>query len=424
VAVGDFDNDGLPDLFVTCVGRNHLFRNLGQGHFEDVTEEAEIGGDEYTWSTGAVWLDVDGDGKLDLIVLHYARWPAEVGLQQAFTIADIGRSYGAPSGFSSAFPSVYRNLGNGHFTLLPESDGLRDIDADTGRPVAQPLAIAPLDANADGRLDLLITYQNSAPALFLAQSNGTFIKQGARSGNRHEGAAASLASASALSSSSSLATDLRAPILARIAAGQNRANEDQPLDLVAKLGFVVADFNLDGRTEVFSGQGAAELRLNRFEAGRAFARVPAMLYLKGDYWTAGAPVEADTWAVPLRARGVAVADFDGDGDLDVVIAQNDGSPLLLRNDQRLGWPWLRLRLVATRSQPDAFGARVEVHTPRHVFMQTVVPVMGFLAQSESTLTFGLGDDARVRKIVIHWPSGRVQEMIPEALNRTLVVSEP
>jgi len=97
---------------------------------------------------------------------------------------------------------------------------------------------------------------------------------------------------------------------------------------------------------------------------------------------------------------------------------------LLRNDQRLGWPWLRLRLVATRSQPDAFGARVEVHTPRHVFMQTVVPVMGFLAQSESTLTFGLGDDARVRKIVIHWPSGRVQEMIPEALNRTLVVSEP
>jgi hypothetical protein len=98
--------------------------------------------------------------------------------------------------------------------------------------------------------------------------------------------------------------------------------------------------------------------------------------------------------------------------------------MLLRNDQRLGWPWLRVRLIATRSQPEAYGARVEVHTPRRVFTQTVAPVMGFMAQSESTLTFGLGEDARVRKIVILWPSGRRQELHPEALNRTLVIREP
>ncbi len=151
---GDFDGDGLTDLFVTCVGQNHLFHNLGRGRFEDVTEQAGVGGEENTWSTGAAWIDVDGDGKLDLVVLHYARWPREVGLAQAFTIADVGHSYGAPTGFVSAFPSVYRNLGDGKFALLPDSAGLRDIDPETGRPVAEPLALTLLDVNNDGRLDV------------------------------------------------------------------------------------------------------------------------------------------------------------------------------------------------------------------------------------------------------------------------------
>ena len=424
VVAGDFDNDGRTDLFVTCVGLNHLFRNLGEGHFEDVTEQAGVGGDDNTWSTGAAWIDLDGDGRLDLVVLHYARWPREVGLAQAFTIADIGRYYGAPTGFFSAFPSVYRNLGDGRFALVPDSVGLRDIDPETGRPVAQPLAIVPLDANADGRLDLLITYHNSPAALFLAQPDGTFVKQAAAPGNRQEGAAASLASASAPTDGVDSATELRAQILLRLASVPSRASDDQPLALAAKLGVALADFNLDGRAEIFSGQGAAELHLNKFEAGRDFARVPAGLYRKGDGWALATWDAANSWAVPLTARGIAVADFDGDGDLDVVIAQNHGSPVLLRNDQRLGRPWLRLRLIATRSQSEAGGARVEVHTPRRVFTQTVAPAMGFMAQSESTLTFGLGDDARVRKIVIRWPSDHTQELRPDALNQTLVIREP
>ena len=419
---GDFDNDGQTDLFVTCVGRNHLFRNLGHGRFEDVTESAGVGGDENTWSTGAVWLDCDGDGRLDLIVLHYARWPREVGLAQALVIADIGRSYGAPTGFVSTFPSVYHNLGEGRFALQTDSAGLRNLDPETGRPVTQPLAIAPLDANGDGRLDLLITYQNNRPALFLARGDGTFEKQAAGRGSRQEGASASLASASAFPLGT--VADPRTQILPAFSVRPAASPEDQPLALADKLGFALADFNLDGRTEVFSGQGAAELHLNKFEAGRDFARAPALWWQRGNDWLPVAATATDPWARPFTARGVAVADFDGDGDADVVIAQNNGHPVLLRNDQRPGLPWLRLQLVATRSQPEAGGARVEVHTPRRILTQTVAPALGFMAQSESTLTFGLGDDARVRKIVIQWPSGQTQELRPDALNQTLVIREP
>ncbi|MES1168263.1 MAG: VCBS repeat-containing protein, partial [Oleiharenicola lentus] len=308
---GDFDNDGQPDLFVTCLGLNHLFHNLGNGRFEDVTEQAGVGGDENTWSTGAAWIDTDADGLLDLVVLHYARWPQEVGLAQAFVIADIGRSYGAPTGFISAFPSVYRNLGNGRFVLRPDSAGLHDLDAETGRPVAQPLAITPLNANGDSRLDLFVTYQNHGPALFLARGDGTFEKQTGGRGNREEGASASLASASAFPLGT--VADPRAQLLPAFSIRAAAPADDQPLALADKLGVALADFNLDGRTEVFSGQGAAELHLNKFEPGRAFARAPAVWWQGGNDWRIVSPDQANPWAAPLTARGIAVADFDGDG---------------------------------------------------------------------------------------------------------------
>lgn len=413
---GDYDGDGLEDLFVTCVGRNHLFRNLGQGRFEDVTEAAGVGGEENTWSTGAAWLDLDADGRLDLIVLHYARWPQELGLGSAFAVAEMGRSYSAPTGFFSVFPSVYRNEGSGRFALLPGSAGLRDTDPETGRAVAWPLALTALDVNGDRRLDLLISYQQHASALFVARGDGTFAKQAVATAPRQEGAAASFASASA----PRFAPVGDAERLRMLLAPGGARDAAPALSLAAHLGVVAADLDLDGRTEVFSGEGQAESGVNKFAADRAFARPPRVFWPHGDAWASlsGDPLPA------LVARGVAAGDFDGDGDTDFVIAQNNATPVLLRNDQRTGAPWLRLRLTATRSESSAGGARVEVHTPRRILAQTVAPALGFMAQSESTLAFGLGDDARVRRLVIQWPSGQVQELKPAALNRTLEIREP
>ena len=186
------------------------------------------------------------------------------------------------------------------------------------------------------------------------------------------------------------------------------------------------DYDLDGRLDVFSGNGRAEPDINRFEHGREFQAAPALFWNRGTGWMP-APVPAGAegaWARPLIARGVAAADYDGDGDLDVVITQHGAPPRLLRNDQRLGLPWLQIDLVGTHRSRDAGGARVEVHTPRRVFVQTMAPAMGFMAQSASTLTFGLGEDARVRKIVVHWPDGARQEIRPVEVNRRLLIREP
>lgn len=415
---GDFDGDGHPDLFITGIGPNRLFRNLGHGRFEDVTESAGIAGDSNTWSTGAAWLDVNADGRLDLIVLHHARWLQEVGLGQAFAVAEMGRSYGAPTGFFSSHPTVWHNLGDGRFAAVPDSAGLRDTDPETGRPVAWPLALTALDGNDDLRPDLLITYQGHPPALFLARGDGTFAKQSGVQGPRQEGAAASLASASALPFAHQGDT---ARLQALLAADSLEGPADG-LPLAAQLGVVVLDLDLDGRLELFSGQGRAEPGTSRFETGRDFAATPRVFWPQGRAWL---PLpDAETALPPLTARGVAAADFDGDGDPDLVIAQNNAPVVLLRNEQRTGSPWLRLHLVATRSAPGAAGARVEVHTPRRVLTQTAGPALGYMAQSESILTFGLGEDARVRKIVIQWPSGQVQEVRPPGLNRTLEIREP
>lgn len=165
---------------------------------------------------------------------------------------------------------------------------------------------------------------------------------------------------------------------------------------------------------------------NRFEVDRAFRASPQLWWNDGQRWRtiSSSSVETEGWRNPITARGIATADFDDDGDLDVIIAQNNGPVVLLRNDQRTGAPSLRVRLIATRSQREAGGARVEVHTPRRVLAQSVAPAMGFMAQSDSVLTFGLGEDARIRKVVIFWPSGQRQELRVVAVERVLTVHEP
>jgi enediyne biosynthesis protein E4 len=427
VAVGDYDGDGFPDIFVTGIGGNRLFHNQGNGTFADVTDAAGVRGDDHVWSSGAVWIDIFGDGRLDLVVCNYARWSRETSLQDAFAAESAGPSYAAPTGFISVFPTVYRNLGNGKFAKVSGKTGLNLVDRQTGYPRANPLAVAAVDANGDGRLDLLFTYQSGADILFLNQGDGTFRQWDIPAEERREGASAGLLGAGPLSSSRKGQAADRLGILRAAGLAMAPAADDGEsyCHLGTRLGVALLDYDLDGRIDVLSGNGLAEPALAQFEHGRSFASAPALLWNNGQgFVRTAAPKAGGPLGAPMVARGMAVADIAGNGNLDVVIAQNGGPARLLRNDQRSHNAWLRIDLIGTHCQRDAGGARVEVDTPRAVLVQTMEPAMGFMAQSEKTLTFGLGDDDRVRKIVVRWPSGVLQEVRPPGVNRRLVITEP
>ena len=427
VAVGDYDGDGYPDIFVTGIGGNRLFHNQGDGTFVDVTDRAGVRGDEHVWSSGAVWIDIFGEGRLDLVVCNYARWASQTSLRDAFTAEATGPSYTTPQGFVSEFPSVYRNLGNGKFEEVSAKTGLNLLDRQTGRPRALPLVAAAVDANGDGRLDLLFKYQSGGDVLFLNQGDGTFRPWTPPSEGRREGASAGLVGSGGLGFSNAGQADDRFGILraAGLAMAPTPDEAGAVCHLQDKLGVVLFDYDLDGRTDIFSGDGLAEPGLGHFESGHAFASAPALIWNNVNSWVrsrlpggSGGPGE------PLVARGVAAADVFGDGNVAIAVAQNGGPPRLLRNDLRSHHSWLRVDLVGTHCQRDAGGAKVEVHTPRGVLTQTMEPAMGFMAQSEKTLTFGLGGDDRVRKVVVRWPSGVLQEVRSPVVNRRIVITEP
>lgn len=425
IAVGDYDGDGYQDIFVTGIGGNRLFHNLGNGRFEDVTDSAGVRGDDHVWSTGAVWLDIYGDGRLDLVVCNYARWARGTDLAGAFAAESTGPSYAAPAGFVSVFPTVYRNMGNGRFVDVSAKAGLNLIDRQTGYPRARPLAVAAVDANGDGRLDLLFTYESGDDVLFINQGDGTFRQWTPPSGGRTEGASAGLVGTLALARGGGNAERFAILRAAGLALSAGAEENDPYCRLRDKLGVALLDYDLDGRTDIVSGEGLAEPGLCRFERGRDFASAPQLLWNDGRGWSR-APLASGPAGLgaPLVARGVAVADVEGRGYLDVVIAQNGGPPRLYRNEQGGRHAWLRIDLVGTRCQRDAGGARVEVHTPRGILVQTMEPAMGYMAQSEKTLTFGLGDDDRVRRIVVLWPDGTRQEVRPSEVNRHIVITEP
>ena len=445
VAVGDYDNDGLPDVFITAVGGNHLFHNEGEGKFREVTKEAGVGGAPDAWSTSAAWLDYDNDGRLDLFVCDYVKWSREIDAEVGYKIDGRTRAYGQPMNFQGAFAHLYHNEGGGRFTDVSLRAGVQVKNPTTGVPVAKSLGVAPVDANGDGWMDLVVANDTVPNFLFLNQHDGTFKEVGALAGlafdsyGNTRGAMGINTARYRNDGRLGIAIGNFANEMTALYVAQNTPTNfsDEAITeglgpasrRFLKFGLFFFDYDLDGRLDLLTANGHLETEIHKIQQSQTY-RQPAQLF-----WNAGdreggcfvlVPPEkagADLFQ-PIVGRGSAFADIDGDGDLDVVLTQVGGPPLLLRNDQQLGHHWIRLKLVGTKSNRDAIGAWIQVRLEGRTLWRQVMPTRGYLSQSELPVTIGLGAATRPEAVEILWPSGTRQRLETIATGRLVTVTEP
>ena len=414
VAVGDYDNDGYPDILITCVGQNRLFRNTGKGTFVDVTKASGLGGRQ-ALSTSALWFDFDRDGLLDLFVCNYVKWSPE---HDVFCSLDgKHKSYCTPEAYRGETCWLFRNRGNGTFEDVTATSGIFDSSS-------KSLGVAMLDYDRDAWPDLLVTNDTQPNKLYRNQRNGTFkdvaVEAGiafSAEGRARAGMGVDVADFDNSGNSGIAITNFDNEMtgLYRLSDGGNYVDvavqSGVGLASKDKLGFgcVFLDADLDGALDLAVVNGHIDDTV-RNVSGVGYAQ-PPQLFLnsgRGTFVDVAAEIGGG-FSQPKVGRGVAYGDFDRDGDLDLLITTNNGPAYLYRSDQAAGNRSIRIRLVGTKSNRDAIGASLKIFHGDSSQSRLVKGGSSYLSQSELPVTFGLGKRDRIDRLVIQWPSGRTEE---------------
>jgi enediyne biosynthesis protein E4 len=418
VAVGDYNNDGFPDIFVTCVGQNHLFRNTGKGTFVDVTATSGLA-KHASFSTSALWFDYDRDGLLDLFICNYVKWSPE---HDVFCSLDgKHKSYCTPEAYRGETCWLFRNRGNGTFEDVTAASGIFDSSS-------KSLGVALLDDDRDGWPDLLVANDTQPNKLYRNQRNGTFKDTAIEAGIAfsNEGKARAGMGVDAADFENSGYPGLAITNFDNEMIGLYRHAGKGFEDIAAQtgvgaasrnsLGFgcVFLDANLDGWLDFAVANGHIDETVRNIRGNVGYAQPPQLFLSTGalNPKPAFRDVAAEIGGGFSQAkvgRGLAYGDFDRDGDLDLLLTTNNGPAYLYRNDQLAGNRSIRFRLVGTKSNRDAIGSTVSVLAGDLNQSRMVKGGSSYLSQSELPLTFGLGKRDHIDRIVIDWPSGRTEE---------------
>jgi hypothetical protein len=428
VAVGDYNNDGNDDLFVTALGQSHLFRNNGNGTFTDVTKEAGLWGPN-EFSTSAAWVDYDHDGNLDLVVANYVQWSIQKDLY--CTLDGKSKSYCTPESYKGTSVRLWRNNGNGTFTDATRKAGLYDA-------ISKSLGIAILDANQNGGPDIVISNDTQPNKLYINNSNGTFTEKGVLAGIAfsEDGVARAGMGIDAADYDRSgypgiLITNFSNQMLALYHNEKNGLFVDEaPQSEIGRsslltLGFgcFFFDYDLDGWPDIFINNGHIEDSIERVQQQVHFAEPPHLFRNEGggkfNEVTAKMGAAFDK---PRVARGAAYADINNDGALDLLITTNGGPALLFRNTGATNHS-LRVKLIGTKSNRDGIGAVVRVIAGSDSESRMLRSGSSYLSSSELILTFGLGSHTQADSIEIKWPSSQVDKLAKIASGQIITVKE-
>jgi enediyne biosynthesis protein E4 len=428
VAVGDYNNDGFPDILITCVGQNRLFRNTGKGTFIDVTDRSGLG-KRAGFSTSALWFDYDRDGLLDLFVCNYVKWSPE---HDVFCSLDgKHKSYCTPEAYRGETCWLFHNRGDGTFEDVTAASGIFDSSS-------KSLGVALFDENRDGWPDLLVANDTQPNKLYRNQHNGTFkdaaVEAGlafSSEGKARAGMGVDVADFENSGTSGVAITNFDNEMIGLYhLSGKTYEDIAMQSGIGAasrnSLGFGCSflDVNLDGWLDLAVANGHIDETVRNIRGNVGYAQ-PPQLFLnngKGRFRDVAPDVGGD-FDHPKVARGLAYADFDRDGDIDLLLTTNNGPAYLYRNDQLTGNRSIRFRLVGTKSNRDAIGATVRVFANGIAQSQMVKGGSSYLSQSELSLTFGLEKNDHVDRIVIDWPSGKTEEYKNIAAGRAYECTE-
>ena len=430
-AAGDYDNDGLEDLYLTTVGSNHLFRNLGNGKFADVTQKAGVASPGF--SASAAWVDYDNDGKLDLLVTHYIEWSVEK--DQYCTLDNKNKSYCTPQTYKGETSRLYHNKGNGVFEDVTKKAGLYD-------PTGKALGVALLDYDDDGWTDLFVTNDTEPNKLYHNNHDGTFTDVGvaagvafSESGRVRAGMGTDAGDFDGSGHPGLIIGNFTNESMALyrndgsglFSDESMRSGLGQATNQALTFGCFFMDYDLDGNLDVIAANGHVSDDIAVVQPTVRYAQ-PIGVFRnlgKGKFEDVSGKL-GKAIQKQVVGRGIAYADFFGDGALDLVVTANNGAARLLRNVNANQNDVLRLKLIGTKSNRDAIGAKVMMTTGTGASQLRVVKGgSSYLSQSELTLTFGLGkaDSVKSVRLKIVWPSGQKETLADVKPNQLVTVKE-